>query len=227
MLRRNRIPEKNTAFNDYIYNTTAALLRGTPPTWQRLGIQESDKDKWIDFMNQWDEVYPKHSSDLTRTKVTTINKNKIRKDFTKFATRLLNWMTANNPTESDRATFHLCAKNRPYRKRGQIEEAPLVMVKSLGDGLIKISVRTENHQSRSGMHPWADALEVVYHFGHRVAAVPLEQCTHVHRSKQSYFILTMPNEARDQWAYFYFRWANYRKPENSGPYGQMYMAVVG
>lgn len=227
MLRRNRIPEKNTAFNDYIYNTTAALLRGTPPTWQRLGLTENDKNQWISFMNQWDEVYPKHSSYLTRTTVTTKTKNKIRKDFTKFAKRLLDLMSAHDATEGDRAVFHLRAKIRPYRKRGKIEETPLVMVKSLGDGLIKISVRTENHQNRSGMHPLADALEIRYHFGHRVAAVPLEQCTHVHRSKKSYFILSMPNEARGQWAYLYFRWANYSKPENSGPYGQMQMAVVG
>jgi hypothetical protein len=227
MLRRNRIPEKDTEFSNYIYRTTAALLNGTPPTWQRLRLFENDKNKWIDFMNQWDDMYPKHVNASQRTKVVTAEKNRIKKEFTQFAQPLLNQMSGSYATVGDRLTFNLRKKERPYHKRGKIEDAPTAHVQSIGGGSLRIRVRRENQEGRSGKHPLADVLEVSYWYGHRVITVPLEQCIHKHFSTKTYFILKLPQDAIGKWIYFYFRWTNHSKHENSGPYSQMQVAVVG
>ena len=227
MLRRNRIPEKDTEFSNYIYRTTAALLNGTPPTWQRLHLLETDKSKWIDFMHRWDDIYPKHVNDNTRTITITKEKNKLRNAFIKFANPLLTQLSGSYATEGDRLTFNLRKKSRPYTKRGKIEDAPTAHVQSIGGGQLKIRVRRENQEGRRGKHPLADVLEVSYWFGQRVQSVPVEQCVHKFTTGKTYFILKMPDEAIGKWAYFYFRWVNNSKQENSGPYSAMQMMVVG
>lgn len=227
MLRRNRIPEKDTEFNNYIYRTTAALLNGTPPTWQRLRLLENDKNKWIDFMNQWDDMYPKHVNASQRTKAVTAEKNRIKKEFIRFAQPLLTQMSGSYATIGDHLTFNLRKKERPYRKRGKIEESPDAHVQSIGGGQLKIRVGRTNQEGRRGKHPLADVLEVRYWYGHRVLTMPIEQCVNSFTTGKTYFIIKLPEDAIGKWAYFYFRWVNHSKHEKSGPYSAMQVAVVG
>ncbi len=227
MLRRNRIPEKDTDFSNYIYRTTAALLSGTPPTWQRFYIREEAKNKWIEFMNLWDDLYPKYTDLSKRTMAVTAEKNRIKKEFTRFAQPLLNQMSVSYATESDRLTFNLRKKERPYRKRGKIEDSPEAHVQSIGGGQLKIRVRRANQEGRRGKHPLADVVEVRYWYGHRMLTMPLEQCVNSFTTGKTYFIMKMPDEAIGKWAYFYFRWAIPGKEENSSPYSQMQIAVLG
>ncbi len=227
MLRRNRIPEKDTEFSNYIYRTTAALLNGTPPTWQRLRLLESDKNKWIEFMNLWDDMYPKYTDLSKRTMAVTAEKNRIKKEFTRFAQPVLNQMSGSYATESDRLTFNLRKKERPYSKRGKIEESPDAHVQSIGGGQLKIRVRRANQDGRRGKHPLADVVEVRYWYGHRVLTMPIEQCVNAFTTGKTYFIMKMPEDAIGKWAYFYFRWAIAGNAENSGPYSAMQIAVVG
>lgn len=227
MLRRNRIPEKDTEFSNYIYRTTAALLSGTPPSWQRLHLLESDKNKWIDFMHQWDDLYPKHINISTRTHTITREKNKLRNAFIKFANPLLNQLSGSYATEGDRLIFNLCKKNRPYTKRGKIEDIPSVSIETLGGTRLKFRVRRETQEGRRGKHPLADVLEIRYAlFPKRKDNVKFEQCTETYCSTKTYFIFKLPESASRQWAYFYFRWRNLVREENSGPYSNMLMAYV-
>ncbi len=227
MLRRNRIPEKDTDFSNYIYRTTAALLKGTPPAWQRFRISEENKNTWIEFMNLWDDMYPQYTDLSKRTMAVTAEKNRIKKEFIRFAQPLLTQMSGSSATESDRLTFNLRKKERPYRKRGKIDEAPDAHVQSIGGGQLKIRVRRLNQEGRRGKHPLADIVEIRYWVGHRVLTMPLEQCTNSFSTGKTYFIMKLPEDAIGKWAYFYFRWAIMGNAENSGPYSQMYTAVVG
>lgn len=227
MARRNRIPEENSAFNAYINNTAAALLSGTPATWQQLELREDDKNKWLDFTNQWNSTYTQYTDLAQRTRAIVSRKNNIRKGFTKFAQPLLTLMSVKKPGESDRVTFNLSKEHRPYHKRGQITEAPVAEIEPIGGGLIRMRILMQNHQGRSRRHPLADMLEICYWYGPRVSSVPLEQCTHRAISTKSYFIFKMPAQANGNWAFFYFRWVNYSKSTNNGPFSNMYISVVG
>jgi len=227
MLRRNRIPEKDSEFNNYIYRTTAALLNGTPPAWQRLKLSESDKNKWVGFMNQWDDLYPKHTNDSKRTRPITAEKNATRKAFTKFAQPLLTTMSGSAANEGDRLTFNLRKKSRPYRKRGKIEDIPSVHIQNLGGTSLLFRVRRENQEGRRGKHPLADVLEVRYVvLNEQLPEVSIEQCTEKHFSGKTYFYIHFPANAIGKCAYFYFRWRNFSKEENSGIYSNMVMAFV-
>ena len=227
MLRRNRIPEKDTEFNQYIYRTTAALLNGTPPTWRRLGLSEEEKNKWVGFMNRWDELYPKYTDLTKRTSVITAEKNSTRIEFIKSASPLLRRMAAHNPTQADRAAFNLRAKKHPYTRRGKIEDIPSAHIETLGSGRLRFRVRRENQEGRRGKHPLADVLEIRYCLSaERKTHVALAECTETNYKTKTYFTLQLPEETAGKWGYFYLRWSNLRKEENSGPFSNMLMGFV-
>jgi len=158
-----RIPETDSPFNSYINATASALADGTPTGADRLGLVATQAAEWEAYRVSWNVQYALAENEATSTRAVTNEKNRIRKDFTAFASPLLTAFSVNpNLTEADRLTFRIPRPDRTPTARGKINDDAYALIKPVGGGSIQVKVRTDADSSRASRHPLADAVEVRY-----------------------------------------------------------------
>jgi hypothetical protein len=242
----NRIPTKDNLFLGYIVSSTAYLLaEPTPgnPNWVRLGLTSDEKTSWDNFEIDWVLTYPKYLDPGQRTKAITTHKNNIRKNFTAFASPILNRLQpqATILTELDRTTLNLPVHDTTPSPKGAITGVPVNDIIALGGGTMRIKARTSEDASRASRHPLADAIEVRYsvrtiasgnaepepgNTGSNTPPETPEECPNTFSSTKANFKLVLGTSASGKKVYGFTRWINQKNPANNGEWGAMFQAVV-
>jgi len=222
-----RIPRDNDGFHIYIQNTAKAIAEGSPvPTWQRLGLTADEKQTWLNLKGLWVARYAEYKSPLTRTTVVTKAKNTVRKQFIAFATPLLIRIEGSpNITLADRGIFRLLLPDRTLTARGRIDEAPSAGLETLQGAWVKIKTMRFTDANRASLHKLADAIEMRYVIGSTPPATP-DDCPLQHISTRATFILRLNPEHSGKRLYCFFRWVNFSRPQNNGPWSGLRQCVV-
>ena len=228
-----RIPRKDNEFNQYINNTTVVLLAvGPPEGYVRLGLTVQEKDDWVAGRDAWNIVYPQFTDLGQRTKSITAQKNTVKNDFIDFATPLLDKIAISaNLTLQDRDTFNLPVPDTTPTPRGNIEDVPIVGIKPIGGGQLKVRVRQDEDASRASRHPLADGLEFkgcIIDPADQSAKIPSspDECPKSHISKKALFNLELGAANSGKRIYFYVRWINLSNPANSGPWTEQGQSFI-
>ena len=225
-----RVPRSDAQFDQYIQNSTTALLfAGPPTTWERLGITEEEKDVWVEMSDNWIIIYPQYTNSATRTKSITAQKNALKKAIINHVSPLLDKIASSSAiTANDRVVFNTPKRDRELTRRGKIDDIPYVGIKPTGGGDIKIRARVIQDGNRASRHPLSDGIEVKYQLVENSAAGPgsPNDCSNSFISKKAQFILSLGPAQPGKKIYTFFRWVNLSNYANSGPWSTLLQTVV-
>lgn len=234
-----RVPQKDSLFDSYIRNTSTVLAAGTPTGAIRLGLTTTQSDQWLDYRDQWIDIYPKYTDTAIRTKAITNTKNSVKKSFTSFAILPLNQIAVSpNITANDRLTFNLPERDATNTKRGGITDNPFGKLKGTGGGGLEIRARREEDATRSSMHPLADAVEFRYAIIDKSAANPADPAdkggdipgaddlTLSSISKKSLWKISLGTKNQGKRIIGYLRWVNLSNPENNSDWSDLITTII-
>jgi hypothetical protein len=247
-----RIPQTDDPFNTYINSTADALAEGTPTTAVRLGLTAAQAAAWGTYRIDWNTQYARYGNESTRTKGVTASKNKVRKDFTAFASPLLTAMSVHLAlTEDDRLTFRLPEPDRTPTARAEIMVTPVGELHPLVGGKMQVRVRVSGDASRASRHPWADHVEMRYALiapgaeaptppaGPSAPAPPVTggagatqppvtaaDCPLSAISTKAIFTITLGQEHSGKRMYAFFRWVNASNSALSGTWSNVIQMLV-
>jgi hypothetical protein len=226
-----RIPIANSKFNSYIRSTAAALAEGTPTTAERLGLSADQLAQWLNYRDEWAEVYAKFTNDSTRTQAHTMRKDTLRRAFIVFASPLLTAMLVHPALNAnDRLTFNLPERDRTMTKRGKIVDMAYGLLTPLLGGLVQVRVRMMDDGGRASRHPLCDHLEMRYHLAAPTGVdasgmllwpdppLTVDECPHSTISTRAIFTLELGQGHSGKRIHAFFRWVNARNLKMSGPW---------
>ena len=166
----NRINKKDSAFDQYLRNTTTALEGPLPPNppppipaWQRLLLTAAEFAQWLSFRDQWVVVYPKYTDKAQRTQSIINQKNTLKTNFIAFAEPLLNRISGSNAlTADERITFNLKERDRSPSSRPVIDTSPSVLLRAKEGRRVQIECRVIADSNRPSKHISCDVIEYRY-----------------------------------------------------------------
>jgi len=243
---KSRISKKDSTFNQYLGNTTTALLLiDLPPAigaWQRLLLTLPEKDQWVAYRDQWNIVYPKYTDLAQRTVSIKNEKNTLKNNFITFAEDLLTRMVGSKAlTAAERVTFNLKVPDRTPTSRPAIDASPSVLVRAKEGRRIQVECRVIADSNRPSKHTDCDVVEYRY----TVAAVstgagtppmppappstpspgmPVQQV--IGETGKAKFILQLANEDAGKQFTMEARWKNSKENQKSGPWSAAVQVMV-
>jgi hypothetical protein len=222
-----RVPRKNDLFDQYIRNTTSYLLSGTSPVnWQRLGLSQSEMDKWEDYKNKWVDIFPKYTNKGVRTSAITQTKNELKKTFIDYVRPLLTRISSSpNINETDRATLHLRKPDRTLTKRGMIHDVPVAALESHPGGRIKVRCQMEHDSNRASMHKLADAIEMKIKIGDPAPGSP-DDCPMNWFSTTAIFNYQVGQVNAGKRIYVFCRYVNLTNPAHNGSFNTSRNVII-
>jgi len=131
-------------------------------------------------------------------------------------------------SNTDKSDLGLTIRDTEPTPRGKINDVPYVKLTALGGGDIRVRVTVEEDQTKSSMHPLADAVECRYILVPKGEMPPEGQknakTTVV--SKKALFIISCGDEQAGETFYGFFRWVNLTNPANSGQWSNSIKVVI-
>ncbi len=230
---RRRVPETKSEFDNYQKDSTTHLETGTPARGEELGLITAELDDWKDFRDDWVVLYPKYTNKNIRTTTITENVNTHIKSFALFAEPLLNRISGSAViTSDDRNALNIKERDKTPTRRGLISDVPIVGIKGVGGGRLKIKVRTDSDSSRASVHPLADLIEVRYMLVDEEPEVPgpgpapdpgsgiptPEKASHYFVSSKASFEIETGSGSLGKYVMAFLRWVNSSTPANNGPW---------
>jgi hypothetical protein len=238
-----RIPEKISDFNSYINNSDdwlKAIFLLLVTNRERLTLTAQNGTDWSNFRVDWrDNVYPLLSNPATVNGTIRAQARTLRKNFKTFANPLLDIIAACPAAiAQDEKEFNLVLKanrDKSPTAKGKIATYPMVSIKGIGGGQMKVRVRIDEDASRASMHEKADLIELRYMVGFPDNAasstdtpdVPTAEDAPNHVvSKKANFYIYLGVAAAGKHVLAFVRWVNTSNPENSGPWTPLIIAVI-
>lgn len=230
---RSRVPVKTLDFNDYIESTARFLFQTDPgsglPNWHRLGLSPAKATEWQNMESEWkNRVFENYMQPALRTKVAVDEVQNFKKKFRAFASPLLNKMAASDAAsnlDENIFRFKRTGKNqhRSYRKE-PITESCQAEASPQGGGWIRVKCKTPD---RNGNHlpPGADAVQVSFDISSE-PKVTIDVTLRREVFSRARFMLQASFEDRSKWLSFCVRWYNTKHPHLSGPWSDVYHAVI-
>jgi len=220
-----RIPKKIADFNSYISDTDNHLQVINPgpppvPNWQRLGLTQQDADQWHAIRQVWGALYPQYTNPDTHTKTVTDEVEETIEAFRVFAQPLLNIMAPNpNATAQDANILNFkIGRSEPTHPTVPIAEVCLVKTESMGQGLTRFIVRTDEDR-RPAMAGGANIIQVAIKIGGTPPTGP-EDGTSMFILGKAIDTYNLGSQNVGQRAYAYFRYVNTRYPHLAGGYSE-------
>lgn len=224
--RQDWIPTRN----DDIYNKLRAYLPFIVANKVAWGIPDSAIDPLLDLQSEFEPLYHKIQDKRTRTGADVRAHRRVRdlykKEIRTFANEYL--MFNSSVMDEDSRRMLLTVRDTEPTLKGKIAAIPYVLVKSVGGGTIEVRVRVEKDQTKSSMHPLADAVEVKYIFvpaGEMPPEDP-ETCPKHQNSKKARFTIPCGVKNAGQSFYGFFRWVNLTTSANSGDWTTKALGAV-
>jgi len=152
--------------------------------------------------------------------------NKFRTAYEKQIRKFVNRCLRDNPDASASVLRSAGIKQmgKLRRSRSKIDTAVDLYAKSMEGCRVKYYCRIQNHDGKASLHPEADAVEIRYAIGTRPANYA--ECPHSVIIKKAHPVLVLNENLHGQFIYAFARWVNLTKPDHSGPYGNMVMAML-
>ena len=233
--RSRRIPIIVDHFNAYI-NNTERYLRLTPippPTaapaaapalanYVRLGMLDTEMASWTNFKNQWNALYAPYS-DKQESRTTAI-KNKLRDvqvAFQVFAQPLLTMMSGmRTVNDDDAAALHIVIhRAKPVHPVSPIIDVPIMGLKPIGGGEVKITVRRATDATRASKIVTAEIeLRYAHIFIDEVVPKKIDDLFHDFISTKAIFVLHIGVHDSQKTLYAACRWVDLSNPSRNGPW---------
>jgi hypothetical protein len=242
-----RINQKDSAFDQYLRNTTTTLEGPQPPNppppipvWQRLLLTAAEYAQWLSFRDQWIVVYPKYTDTAQRTTAIKNQKNAIKTGFTTFAESLLTRMAGSNAlTAEERLTFNLKERDRSPSARPLIETSPSVILRAKEGRRVQVECRVIADSNRPSKHTDCDVVE----YRHTVAApaetpgtgsggttptpgTPAAAQQVIGESGKAKFILQLAQADAGKEFTMECRWKNSKENHKSGPWSAAVKVMI-
>jgi hypothetical protein len=231
------IPETIPLFNTWIRNTNARQLAintaTTNPYWQdytwTLAQSNTYKTDWHD---KWvNDLFPKWSDPLLKTKEVNQNVETFMKDFAQFVQneKLVDKIKSSGiATNADALTWNfVLVRSEPTVQTDPIDKDLFAEVVAGGRGAIEVEVRAEEDQSRPSIPTDAGADSVQYAW--KVFATkeetanpnltPEEMTRDISTKARFEFDAGFANQGK--WLVIYFRWYNTKRPNLAGQWSAM------
>lgn len=234
-----RVPQKDDLFNTYLNTTTAYLLDepggpGTGENWERLGLLEDEKDQWVTYKDDWNEIYETYTTNQNNgisDKTVTANKNTAKENFIDWVIdpdmNKLNRIAASpNITQQDREVFHIKKRddNRTTHT-APIGEDIFFDLKALGGGDVRVRARYDSDATRASIPADAKAVELCYLIGTE-APETVAECNEDYTSTKALFTFNVGAENATKRMYCFARWVDTTNPNRAGSWGDMVTIVI-
>lgn len=245
----NRINKKDSAFDQYLRNTTITLEGPLPPNppppipvWQRLLLTAAEYAQWLSFRDQWIVVYPKYTDKAQRTQSIINQKNTLKTNFIAFAESLLTRMAGSNAlTADERITFNLKERDRSPSSRPAIDTSPSVLLRAKEGRRVQVECRVLADSTRPSKHVNCDVVEYRYTVAAPVAApdpgsptppappsagTPSAAQQVVGETGKAKFILQLAQNDAGKQLTIECRWKNSKETHKSGPWSTAVSVMI-
>lgn len=228
-----RIPSTIDAFNPYISTTGAYLIDGTPTNATRLGIAETEVEKWIGFGDSWYPLFFKYSDKkVKRTTAIKDQLNDIIKNCHQFNqdNHLLDRIAASlNVNILDMETFNIkkgvLKKDTRTVSLSAINELVIAFVQPIGGGSFTIKCH-DSRSTRAGIIAEADSVQYIYLVGKVPPESPLVAGLTKEISTKAAFTLPLGADKSGEQLFIYFRWYLTKYPNLAGPWCSLITSLI-
>jgi len=228
-----RIPRTIEEFNGYIIYTASYLDEETPTNATRLGIDESEVEKWTKLCNRWTPLFIKYKE--KKGKRTTTIKDQLLEiidDSLKFNQdyHFLDRIAASlNVTIVDLETFNIkkgvLQKDTRTLSLSAITEPVVASIKPIGGGSFSVKCH-HSSSTRASIFDEADSVQYIYFVGTEPPASPLVVGLTKEISTKASFTLALGADNSAKYLYIYFRWYLTKYPNLPGPWSGMLLSLI-
>ncbi|MCW5907815.1 MAG: hypothetical protein KIS94_08155 [Chitinophagales bacterium] len=164
---------------------------------------------------------------LTRTKPANQTHQMERKKLEKHLRAFVNaWLAGNSAiSQPEKTGMGLNDRSHKRHKRPQIFDRPALNLKPIGSGRLKVSCRLPQSEGKPRLHPYADAIEIVYHTGSNPGTP--EQCSGRHISKKSTFVMDVGMQHAGKMIFAFARYINIQDMSKSSGFSDYTATMVG
>lgn len=216
-------PTKDAERNTY-YNTVIPYAND-PANQARLGITDGVINPIVASLATWNLAYPQAKNDATSTKVLIQQKDDLIEEIEEALSEMYDDIPASTLTLTDRNTFNLKERDTITTPRGQINDVALSKIKGMEGARMEFRLRTDADASRASRHPLSDGAEIVYTVGTTAPASPTDCNKTIFSSKaKGTFDVGIENAGKK--VFGFVRWKNNTDNSKSGPWSQMFSAVI-
>jgi hypothetical protein len=226
-----RIPPGIEEFNGYIGTTADYNIEGTPVNnGNRLGLSDDNITDWSAHRANWrDNLYPKHSSPVTKTSVVVRDVQDFMRAFRAFAQPLLNIIAASPATTNDDAAVYNVVRDsehaNPTHPITPIAENVMADARQIGGGQVEFTCRTSHDSKRASKAEGADSVQVAYIIGTTPPA-NINATTSKEVFTHAKFTFHAGAENAGNKLYIYMRWYNTKHPELAGPWSSLVTVIL-
>jgi len=217
-----RFPQKDAEFNNYVNDAIPRMASEQA----RLNIDVDMLNDIQALYTTWQTKYPASQNPSTATSVIIAEKNDLRKDMQTLMRDIYDDMPDSALNETDRQVFNLPERDTTPTARGQINDVPVVGLKPIGGGQVRIRARTTTDATRASRHELADGIEVKYLISDDTPPQSVNDCPNSFISKKALFSLSLDSENAGKRFYAYLRWVNLTNQNNNGPWSSLNQTVI-
>lgn len=217
------IPSPDAEFDAWQSNFTAKVEAGTP-FW---GITGGDWGVLIGYRNTWASTWAVAKIKSNRTSGQVTAKNDARKIYEKTIRAFVKrWLASNTLVTNDqRQQMGLTVPDLEPSPRPAIDTEPIIQMKGIGGGKIRIALYVEHKSKRASLHPDANGAEM----GYTIGSVPdnFDTVQKTITFSKAIYTLSLTGADVGKKLYAFFRWKNSTDDAKSGPWCEMQQVVIG
>lgn len=246
MSDRNRFPQPDAEFNQYLQRAVthlltywnrlvASLIPPSPAPGPAPAAAPADprKEELEEKYNEWagtvtePGIYPKSQNPDTRTKTITGQKDTLREEIEALMRNIFDDIPASWLTPSDREVLNIHLRDAEPSPHPQIVD-PIIGLTPKQGGDVELRVRTTSDQTRPSKPLAHILIQAQYAFtaATDLTAPAFDQCTSHYESSQALSTMHLGISNVGKRLYGYFRWYDPTHPEDSGPWTQAHTVVV-
>ena len=236
------IPETIPLFNTWIRNTNTRQLDTNPdttnPYWTDYGWTAAQSGTYkTDWHDKWvNDLYPKWSNPLTKTKEVNENVVKFMKDFAEMVDDelLVQKIKASGiATSADALTWNfVLEKKEPTVRTEKIGKEVFAEITPSGRGVIECEVRADKDESRPSIprEEGADSVQYAWKVFNTKAETADAELTPDEMNKdistKAAFDFDAGFANQGKWLVIYFRWYNTKNPAIAGSWSAMQVLMI-
>jgi hypothetical protein len=235
------VPTTIPLFNDWIRNTNTRQLDTNPatanPYWQDYGWSLAQSTAYkTDWHDKWvNDLFPKWSNPLTKTKEVNQNVEKFMKDFNNMVQEeklVIKIIASGIATNADSLTWNFVLERKePTVRTDAIEKEVFAEVEAGGRGVIECAVRANKDETRSSI-PREDGADSVQ-YAWAVVDKETDGIKDLNDSRlkrdistKAIFEFDAGSVNQGKWIVLYFRWYNTKRPTIAGKWSPMIITVI-
>jgi hypothetical protein len=222
--RRDYIPSNLEEFVPY-QAQMCDLVHAHHKAW---GIPKAVAKEFNERREHYEEVQKKAKNAMTRSRLDTLNHDRLRKEYIRYLRGVVQQYLAHNPAVNagHKGSMRLVVTLVRRRNLKAIVEMADCYPEALGGLTVRFSCRVDGAGGRPKLHPECHMVEVEYML--LTEPTSLDHTTFVasgrHMSTRAQFKLTVGQAG--QWIHTRARWVNTSDPGRSGGWGPIRMVMI-